>query len=135
MSDIVVAAAQVAPCFPDEAEMYPVVAAATITAGQLVYMTSAGLADVADGNGSGTTAPIGIALNGAGAGQVVGVLKRGHCYGFALSGPAYWDPLYMSNTAGALGTTAGGTSVICGRVVALSDASATKVFYVQLDWN
>lgn len=135
MSDITLTAAQIAPCFPDEAEMYPVVAAATITAGQLVYMTSAGLADVADGNGSGTTAPIGIALNGAGAGQVVSVLKRGHCYGFALSGSAYWDPLYMSNTAGALGTTAGGTSVICGRVVALSDASATKVFYVQLDWN
>lgn len=122
--------------FPEKALIFPAVAAATITRGQLVYVTSAGKVDIADGNGSGTTAPAGVALNEAGAGQAVDVIKEGHVYGFDLSGMAYWDPAYMSNTAGALGTTAGGTSVIVGRVVPLSDvANYTKVLYVDMDWS
>lgn len=37
--------------------------------------------------------------------------------GYDLSGLSYGDPVYLSNTVGRLGTTAGGTSVIVGRVV------------------
>lgn len=136
MSDVVVTAVQIAPIFPEKAVIFPAVAAAAITKGQLVYFTAAGKVDVADGNGSGTTAPCGVALEAAGAGQATSVLKEGHVFGFTVSALANWDPLYMSDTAGALGTTAGSASVIVGRVVPMSDAGTyTKVFYVDLKWS
>lgn len=134
MGDITVTAAQVAACFPDKAEIVDMIAAATITAGQAVYVTSAGKANLGDANGSGTLQFRGIALNGGGAGQAISVLKKGHCYGFTLSGMAYDAIAYLSNTAGALGTSAGATSINCGRVVPLSDADLTKVLYVEADW-
>lgn len=135
MADITVTAANVAVCFPDKAEIYDFIAATTITAGQALYVTSAGKVDLYDSNGSGTLQFCGIALNGGGAGQAISVLKEGHCYGFTVTGDAYWAPLYGSNTAGALGQSAGGSSNICGRVVPLPDASLTKVVYINADWR
>jgi hypothetical protein len=135
MADITVTAAQVGLVFPEKAEVYDFIAAATITAGQVVYQDSAGKANLADANGSGTVQARGIALNGGGAGQAISVLKKGHVYGFTVSGVAYDDPVYLSNTAGALADAAGGTSVICGRVVSLTNGTTlTKVLHVEFDW-
>ena len=133
MADITCTAAQVAPVFPDAAEIFDFVASETITAGQPVYITSAGKIGVGDANGSGTDTFRGIALNGGGAGQAISVLKKGHIYGYTLSG-AYDSLVYVSNTAGSLADAAGGTSLIVGRVVPLSDSSYTKVLYVQASW-
>lgn len=134
MADIALTAAQIAPAHPEKAEIYDFIAAATITAGQALYETSAGKVDLADANGSGTLQFRGIAMNGGGAGQTIGVLKKGYCYGFTVSGVAYDAPLFLSNTAGALADTAGATSVNCGRVVSLPDGSLTKVVYIEADW-
>lgn len=134
MSDITVTAAQVGVVYPEKADIFDMVAGATITAGQAVYQTSAGKADLADANGSGTLQFRGIALNGGGAGQAISVLKRGHVYGFTVTSQAYDAALYVSNTAGALADAAGGTTINAGRVVALPDASATKVVYIEADW-
>lgn len=134
MTDIVSTAAQVAPIYPDKAEIYDFVAAAAITAGQAVYLTSSGTVNLADANGSGTLQFRGIALQTVGTGQGVSVLKRGHCSGFTVSSVAYDAPLYVSNTAGALADAAGGTTINAGRVVPMSDSSLTKVVYIDADW-
>lgn len=134
MADLTVTAANVGMVFPDEAEHFTFIAAATITAGQVVYQTSAGKVNLADANGSGTRQARGIALNGGGAGQAISVLKRGHVSGFALSGVAYDGIAYLSDTAGALADAAGTLRVPVGRCVALADASLTKALYVDCRW-
>jgi hypothetical protein len=136
MADIALTAAQIAVVFPEKAEIFDFIAAVTITAGQALYVTSAGKVDLYDSNGSGTLQFAGIALNGGGAGQAISVLKEGHVFGFTVTADAYWAPLYGSNTAGAIGQSAGGSSIIVGRVVPLTDAgNLTKVVYIQASWN
>lgn len=134
MTDIALTAAQIAPVDPDEAQIFDFIAAATITAGQAVYITSAGKVNLADANGSGTLQFRGIALRGGAAGQAIPVLKRGRVYGFTVSAVAYDAALFLSDTAGALGDSAGSTSINAGRVVPLSDSNLTKVVYIEADW-
>ena len=135
MAAVALTAAQIGVVFPHTAEIYDFVAAATITRGQALYITSAGLVNLADANGSGTLQFRGIALNGGGAGQAISVLKRGHCFGYTVSALAYDAPIYLSDTAGGLDTVAGSTSILVGHVVPLSDAGTfTKVLYVEADW-
>lgn len=126
--------AQISPVFPMHAEIYPMIAAVAIEAGDALYLTTSGTVGLADANGSGTLQFRGIALNKAGAGQAVGVLKRGHVYGFGVSGLAYDAPVYVSNTEAKLDDTAGGTTIHAGRVVPMSDSAKTKVLYVEADW-
>lgn len=135
MTAIALTAAQIAPVYPRLAEIYDFVAAAAITAGQAVYLASTGTVDLADANGSGTLQFRGIALAAAAAGQSVSVLKKGHIYGFTVSGLAVDDIAYLSNTAGGLDTSAGGTSIVCGRVMTLPDKPTyTKVLWIDADW-
>lgn len=134
MADITVTAANVAAMYPAHAEIYDRVAAVAVTAGQVLYLNSSGKVDLYDSNGSGTLQPEGIALNAAGAGQGVSVLKRGFVDGFSISSLAYNAALYGSNTAGALADAAGASSVILGRVKAVSDSSVTKALYVDMPW-
>lgn len=133
MADIVVTADNVAVLYPRHAEIYDFVAAVAVTAGQVLYLNSAGKADLYDSNGSGTLQPLGIALNGAGAGQAISVLKRGFVAGFTISSLAYDAVVYGSNTAGALSDGAGSSSVILGRVKAVAD-SPSKALYVDMPW-
>lgn len=132
MGDIAVTAAQVAPVFPEKAEIFTGIAGVTITAGQAVYIIAAsGKLGLADEDASAEASFVwGIALNGGAAGQAINVLRRGHCYGFTVSGLAWALPCSLSATAGALLDT-GATTNIAGRVVALSDASLTKVLFVD----
>jgi hypothetical protein len=134
MADIVVTADNVAVLYPRYAEIYDFVAAAAITAGQLLYLNTSGKVDLYDSNGSGTLQAHGIALNGAGIGQAVSVLKRGFVAGYTLS-QAYDAPIYGSNTAGAMADAAGASSLVIGKVKATSDPTPTKVLYVDISWN
>ncbi len=137
MTAVTVTAAQVGLVKPREAKVVPYLAGATITAGQAVYRYTDGTAKLADANGSGTLQFRGIALNGGGSGQAIDVCEQGLLYGFTLSGNAD-TIIYLSNTAGALDTAAGSTAVAAGRVVCLTDKSATKVLEVvaqpEADW-
>lgn len=131
MADLTVTAAQVAPVFPENAEIYDFIAAATLTAGQPVYINASGKADVADGNGSSPANRFrGIALMAASAGKAVSVLQRGAVYGFTLSSLAYDAAVYVSDTAGSLADAAGTTSLAVGKVMPLSDKDISKVLYV-----
>lgn len=136
MSDITVTAAQVGLVDPQKAETYTGIAAATITKGQVCYITTTGTVGVADANGSGTVQARGIALNAAAAGQAVTIVKEGALYGYTLTSQAYSAALYLSNTAGALEDGgAAGTVVPCGIVAPLSDKDKTKVFYADFRWR
>ena len=132
MGDIAVTAAKVAPVFPEKAEIFTGIAGVTITAGQAVYLIAAsGLLGLADEDASAEASFVwGIALNGGGAGQAIDVLRHGHVYGFTVSSLAWALPCSLSATAGALLDT-GATTNIVGRVVPLSDASLTKVLFVD----
>src|SRR4051812_18947974 len=107
MAAVALTAAQIAPVFADECEIRTFIAAVAITAGAPLYVNSAGDADLADGNGSGTKQFIGIALNAAGVGQAVSVLRRGEVFGFTLSGLAYGALVYVSDTVGTYDSAAG----------------------------
>lgn len=131
MADVTVTAAQVAVVYPLKAEIFNGIAAESVTAGQALYMTSAGKYGVADANASGKQQVRGIALNAAGAGQAVSVLRRGHVAGFTLG--TYDSLVYLSDNAGALADAAGTMSVKVGRVDAISDTALTKVLFVDVD--
>jgi hypothetical protein len=134
MADIVVTADNVAVLYPRHAETYDGIAAAAITAGQILYTNSSGKLDLYDSNGSGTLQPTGMALNSVGAGQAVSYLKRGFVAGFTISALAYDAALYGSNTAGALADAAGASSVILGRIKAIPD-SPSKALWFEANWN
>jgi hypothetical protein len=132
MGDIAVVAAKVGVVYPERAEIFTGIAGVTITAGQAVYfIVASGLLGLADEDASAAaSACVGIALNGGGTYQPIDVLRKGHVYGFTVSGLDYALPVSLSNTAGALlddGTATG----LVGRVEALTDASLTKVLYVD----
>ena len=134
MTDIARTAAKIGVVFPDDASIYPRIAAEAIEAGQAVYELAAGTVGVADATTSGGLFQFyGIALQNAAAGQAVDVLVWGHLYGFAVSAVNCGTVLHLSETAGALADAAPagtGTAVHCGFVTALSDAAKTRVVMI-----
>lgn len=96
----------------------PGVAGEAIVAGAPVYRdATSGKYLNSDGNGSGTDSVYGIALRTVIAGEPLTVAKgRAILDGYALTGMSFGDPVYLSNTVGRLSTTAGGTSIVVGRV-------------------
>lgn len=130
MADLVSTEAAVAVIFPIKARIHTGIAAVAITAGEAVFIDSSGDVDLADASVAGTATARGIALESAGAGQAVDFCERGWLYGFTLS-QAYSAAIYLSNTAGAVGDVAGVVSVLCGRVVAMTDKDRTKVLAVD----
>jgi len=108
-----------------------VVAAATITAGQPVYINSSGLADLADANGSNTWTVRGIALHGASVNQRLSIALEDSDFtpGFTLSlSGAADDGVYV------LSATAGGIAPVTDLaaamypVVLMVAKSATKAY-------
>lgn len=134
MTDLTIGSNGIALVFSNIAEIRDIKAVEAITAGQPVYVTSAGKAGVADANASGKQQFRGIALKSVAAGEICPVLKRGYLSGYALSGVAYDGPVYLSDTAGKLADAAGTLSVNCGRVSNLTDSDLTKILYVEADW-
>ena len=131
MADLTVTAAKVGPVDVGKAEIYSWIAAETITAGKAVYQTTSGTVGVADANVANKQQCRGIALNGGGAGQAIDVLRRGRVYGYTLSDQTYDDPIFLSDTAGALADAAGTLEVPVGLVVPLPDKDLTKVLYID----
>lgn len=134
MADLTIGTNGVSLVYADKAEIIDVIAVEAVTAGQPVYITTAGKAGVADANAAGKQQFRGIALKDTGAGKACPVLKRGFLSGFALSGVAYNGPVYLSDTAGSLADAAGTMTVNCGRVIAKCDPDLTKILYVEADW-
>lgn len=135
MADIALTAAQIGVVFPEKAEIYPFVAAETITAGQVCFVDTNGKLQLADADAAGEQQARVLALNGGGAGQAIDGLKQGHVYGFTLS-QAYDAPVFMSDTTGALADAAGTLEVPLGIVAPLTDGpTITKVLYFSARWR
>lgn len=130
MADLVSTEAAVAVIFPLKSIIHTGIAAVALTAGQAVYMDSSGDVDLADASAAGTATARGIVLESAGAGQAIDFCERGWLNGFTLS-QAYDAAIYLSDTAGALADAAGTVSVLCGRVLAMTDKARTKVLAVD----
>ena len=130
MADIALKAAQIALTSPKDAEVDFVIAAETITAGQALFIDTNGKAQLADANASGEQQTRGLALEGAGSGSGLSVLKRGRVYGYTLTDQAYDAPIYQSDTVGVFADAAGTMTVPVGIVEGLSDdGNITKVFF------
>ena len=132
MADITVTAAQVAVVFPEQAEIYNVVAAEAITKGLALYQTTSGTYGIAQADTLAKRQFRGVALEAVNAGEGLSMLKRGILAGYTLA--TYDDEVYLSDTAGAFDTTAGTLLVKCGRVMSLADPDLTEVLYVDADW-
>jgi hypothetical protein len=132
MSDLTVTSTNVGIVFPSDAIVRDFVAAVDITAGAAVYINAAGKVALTDANASSPANRFrGIALKSVGAGQSVSVLQDGEVFGFDLSGLAYDDKVYASDTAGKLATAASETtSLLAGVVVPLSNKDLTKVLKI-----
>lgn len=136
MGTLTVTASQVAAVFPDQAEIFSAICAETITAGKSLFRDSDGKVQLADADVAGEQQTRLLALEGGGAGQAISVLRRGHVYGFDLSGMAYDALVYQSDTPGVLGDTNGTLNVPVGIVDALTDGSTlTKVLYFNPRWR
>jgi hypothetical protein len=134
MGDIALTAAKIAAVTGNSypARIVPRTAGVTITAGQFVYgIISSGKVGLADEDASAeASACIGMALNGAAAGENVDVLEEGWVEGFTLSGHAYWLACSISNTAGAILDTGASTNIVA-RIEPMNDAALTKVLHVK----
>ena len=129
VTDIVVTTAKVGRPYTVDDSMVTITAGTTIAAGQAVYVDSNGKLAVSDASVVSTAKVDGIAVNSASAGQAVHVLRRGFIEGFAVSGMAYRDTVYLSDTAGALNTAAGTEPLVVGKILPLD---TTKYLYIDL---
>ena len=136
MADIVCVVTKIAIIRPDEAEIYPIVAAEDVTAGQTAYQVgTSGKYGISGAAAAGKQQARGIFLQSAKAGQAVDLLKKGLCAGFTII-QNYDTRVFLSNTLGAVADAAGTLSVPCGRVAGMSDAPYfTKVIYFEFDWT
>lgn len=134
MADLTIGSNGVSVVFGNVAEIRDFIAVEAITAGQPVYITSAGKVGIADANAAGKQQFRGIALKSTAIGKACPVLKRGYLGGFVLTGVAYDGQVFLSDTVGSLADAAGTMSVVCGRVSCLADPDLTKILYVDADW-
>lgn len=135
MAAIALTAGKIRVINPEHAEIFTGIAGATVTAGLAAYLIAAsGKFGIADANAAGLQQARGVFLKPSANNQGVEIVKRGKVEGFTVSAMAYDDLVYLSDTAGAFDTAAGTLSVICGRIVPLSDKDRTKVIYFDFDW-
>lgn len=120
---------------PDQVEIYDMTTIEAVTAGAPLYLDpTTGKVGLADANAAGKQQFRGIASKNAGAGQTVGVIKKGRLYGYTLSGN-YDSLVYLSDTVGTLDTSAGTMTVPVGRVVPVASVGVmTKVLYIDANW-
>lgn len=135
MADLALTAAQIGVVFPNDARIFPFIAAETLTAGQVCYVNTSGKLEAADANAAGEQQARVLALNGGGAGQAIDGLKEGHVYGFTIT-QAYDAPVFLSDTVGLIADAAGTLEVPLGIVAPLTDGSTlTKVLYFSARWR
>ena len=93
-------------------------AAEAITAGAPVRLdTTSGKFTNANGTTTAENRIYGIAVKTAAAGMPVTAIRRGVLDGFDFSGNNYDAAIYLSDTDGRLGDTAGTVSTVVGRVI------------------
>ncbi len=132
MTEIALTASKIAPVFTDPglAEIHTVICSETITAGEALYILANGTVGVADGNVDSKDEPQYVALQGGVAGQRIPGLRRGHVYGFTVSGVNCGTVVNLSDTPGDFQYGAGDEAV--GRVVVLpGGAAADRVIYFE----
>lgn len=136
MADITRTAAKVALTKPLDSMVTTVIAAEAFTAGQPGYVHSDGKAYVSDANDGTDNKVDGIAAKPASAGEGVDLVHYGPLTGYTLTSQAYKAVIYVSNTAGELADSAGGTSLPVGIVwpTAHDGPSGTiqKVLFVDI---
>lgn len=127
MANIALTAAKIAPIFtdPGNCEIYQVTAGETITAGQALCWHTTTHMLLADGDDAALDEPMAIALEGALAGEVIRVLKRGLVYGYTVAAVNVGTKVRLSNTPGTMEDA--GAGELCGCVWALADG--TRVIY------
>jgi hypothetical protein len=117
MADLSITASRVALVqSPRPPRSFP--AGGTITAGDAVYQDPAGKVQRGNTGADATENIIGIALRSVVSGETVTIAGPDALVdlGDALGSVAYGAAVYGSDTAGAIGTTAGSASVVMGRV-------------------
>lgn len=135
MADFALTAAQIAPVFPDRAEIYHKTAAETITVGQSLFQDTDGKVQLADANAAGERQTRFLALDGGSAGQSIPCLKRGHCFGFTIT-QAYDSVVFQSDTTGSLADAAGTVTVPVGIIDGIDQGgTVTKVLYFDARWR
>ena len=133
MGDITKAEAQIARVLPENDEVYNVILAETVVAGQALYQTTSGTYGLAQADTVELRQFRGVALESANIGRGISMLKSGILAGYTLA--TYEDCVYLSDTAGAFSTTPGTLLVRCGRVISLSDQpTLTEALYIEADW-
>lgn len=140
MADVALTAANISPVNETQPEISTMIAAAAITAGQLVYQDTNGKADLAQADDTATIQTVrGIALNAAAAGRPVNVLERGSVYGFTLTSIDPGTQIFASAaTAGAVAnaaaTGAGNFVVPIGEVRSIFEGgTGVKVLRVAIN--
>lgn len=136
MADITFTEALIGRLYPaDLDEAYNItLASGSMTAGHSVFQNTAGAYALTDASHANQFGFRGILLETNVASGVVSLLRRGILAGYDLSGMNYDDPVYLSNTAGVLSTTAGDNSVIVGRVVSTTDPARTRALYIDAEY-
>lgn len=133
MTVIAIVATEVALVDPLTATVRSRTLTEAVTKGQAVYILTTGKAGVADANVGGKLQFRGIALNAGAAGETIDICQEGELFGFTLTALDYDVIVYLSDTAGALDTAAGSTTVQTGRVVPVNDKDLTRVLHIQSD--
>ncbi len=111
--------------------------AETLTVGQAVRIdTSVGKFTAANGSSTTENRIYGILVSKDGAGAVGTAVRKGVLDGFAITAMAYDAAVYLSDTDGVLGTTAGTVSTIVGRVIPATGTTTgtanDKLLFVDL---
>lgn len=127
MAEIALVAAKIAPVYTDPGicEIHSVELAATVTAGEALYILAAGTVGLADGNDNALDEAQFVALEGGVAGQVISALRKGPVYGFTVAAVDCGKVIHLSDTPGDFQVDAGDEPV--GRVWPLPDG--TRVIY------
>ena len=112
-------------------------AAEAITAGNAVRLdTSTGKFTKANGSSTTENRIYGIATKTVAAGMPVTAIRKGVMDGIDISGMAYDAVVYLSDTDGTLGTTAGTQSTVVGRVIpgtgVTTGTALDKLLFVDL---
>lgn len=135
MANIALTTANVRAINPDLAEFFNCIAAVAITKGDIVYFTTAGKANLADGGAAGTAQARGVAMESVGAGAALSILTHGLCAGFTVSGLNGDVQVFVSDTTRKLEDAAGTVANPVGRVVIMLDnPTFTKVLFFDFDW-
>lgn len=133
MADLTVNPNRLRPMEGIELRAIPMIAAEAITKGQAVYQNATGFAAPASAAVAGTLDRlVGIATSDAPAGSAVDVVYHGRFAGFDLSNMDPGDPVFVSDTAGALADAAGTAWARVGRVFVMTDRGRTKFLFVDV---